>query len=230
MRRRVAFLVLLVGVLVAVLLVRVSGSSIDFWHGSDANDAGADTAQLGSDGPLVGSLGAGPAVRLNDPQSLGDQVASALDRWLAVGFFALVGAALLWFLVTRRRPPRPDRPDDGEPLFDVPRELAAAADHLGALLRQGSPRNAIVACWVALEAAVERSGLGHHPAETSTELTTRVLAHYSVDQHAIDELAALYREARFSVHDLDEHDRDLAASALDELAVQLKRGVVTSTS
>ncbi|CAN5825623.1 hypothetical protein BH24ACT5_BH24ACT5_17110 [soil metagenome] len=230
MRRRAAFLVVLVGVFVVVLLVRVAGSSIDFWNGSDTYEGGPDTEQLGSDGPLVGRLGAGPVVEPHEPRSLGDHIASTLDRWLAVGFLTLVGAALLWFLVTRRRRPQSDADDLAEPLFDVPRELAATADHLGPLLRQGSPRNAIVACWVALEAAVERSGLAHHPAETSTELTTRVLAHYSVDQHAIDELAALYREARFSLHELGEHDRDLAASALDELAVQLKRGVAAPTA
>lgn len=224
MRRRVAFLAVLVGVLVVVLLVRVSGSSIDFWNGTGTDEPGADTEQLGSDGPLVGSLGSGPVVELNEPRSLGDQIASTVDRWIAVAFLTLVGAALVWFLATRRRRPRTDEGELGDPLFDVPTELAATAADLGTLLQRGSPRNGIVACWVSLEAAVERSGLPHHPAETSTELTTRVLAHYSIDQHAIDELAALYREARFSAHELGEHDRDLAASALDELARQLQRG------
>jgi hypothetical protein len=44
-----------------------------------------------------------------------------------------------------------------------------------------------------------------------------VLARYTVDPEAITELAALYREARFSDHLLDESHRRTALDALDRL-------------
>ena len=53
------------------------------------------------------------------------------------------------------------------------------------------------------------------PADTSTELTERVLASRHVDPAAIARLAALYREARFSDHAMGEDARRAAIEALD---------------
>jgi len=49
---------------------------------------------------------------------------------------------------------------------DAPVQLAA--------LQEGTPRNAIVACWLRLEKAAGQAGVARHPAETSTEFTARV--------------------------------------------------------
>ncbi len=108
----------------------------------------------------------------------------------------------------RRRPPATplaqvaDRVD----LVDV----EAAARHLS----RGTPRNAIVACWMQLEADAGVAGLARADAETSAEYVARVVASASVDTAPIGELAALYREARFSRHDLDERHRTRAVAAL----------------
>jgi hypothetical protein len=48
-----------------------------------------------------------------------------------------------------------------------------------------------------------------------------VLSNYPVARDAIDELAALYREARFSRHELGEHQRDRAVAALRRLHADL---------
>ena len=78
------------------------------------------------------------------------------------------------------------------------------------------PRNAIVECWLRLEAAVIAAGVERAPSDTSAELTERVLASCQVDGAAISTLAALYREARFSEHPMGEESR---RSAIDALGV-----------
>lgn len=93
-------------------------------------------------------------------------------------------------------------------------DVESARDALAA----GSPRNAIVACWMQLERDAARAGLPRLVAETSAEYVERVVAASSVDPAPIEELAALYREARFSRHDLQHHHRARASAALDRVA------------
>jgi hypothetical protein len=121
----------------------------------------------------------------------------------------------------------PEEPDF-DVLPDVQAALAEAAEEQRQELLTGSPRNAIVACWVRLEEVVERAGLPRDRTETSTEFTARVLSTYVVDRSAIDTLAALYREARFSAHELSEPHRRRAIAALDELHAQLRRPRTTA--
>ena len=112
-------------------------------------------------------------------------------------------------------------PAAGPSPFDVVADMAAIidadADAQRAALRHGSPRNAIVECWLRLEAAVLAAGVRQEPADTSTELTVRVITSYDVDSVAIERLAALYREARFSEHSMGEDARRAAIEALDEI-------------
>jgi len=107
--------------------------------------------------------------------------------------------------------------------------VAADAEAQRAALRHGAPRNAIVECWLRLEAAVVAAGVRRDPADTAEELTRRVLANAHVDRTAIDRLAALYREARFSTHTMDETDRRAAITALDTVHAGLA-GTDTSTA
>ena len=120
------------------------------------------------------------------------------------------------------------RPPNEQVDFDVLPDVAAAivdeaAEHRAVLMR-GSPRNAIVRCWVRLETDVADAGLVRDPSDTSAEFTERVLARYSVDPAAIHELGVLYREARFSEHPIGEDARDAALEALDRLHAALDRG------
>lgn len=87
---------------------------------------------------------------------------------------------------------------------------------------QGDPRNAVVACWVALEDGVSRAGLERSPAETSVDLATRVLTRWQVDPTAVAALAELYREARFSRHPVTEQQRDQAVAILDQINGDLR--------
>lgn len=86
---------------------------------------------------------------------------------------------------------------------------------------EGSPRNAIVAAWISLEQVAERAGVPHLPADTSTDFALRMLSTHTVDRDALEELAALFREARFSTHDLTERHRSQARECLAHLRLQL---------
>ncbi|MGA9748583.1 MAG: DUF4129 domain-containing protein, partial [Nocardioides sp.] len=85
----------------------------------------------------------------------------------------------------------------------------------------GSPRNGIVACWARLEDAVADAGVPRNRHETSAEFTVRVLHVLDLDPRAIGDLARLYREARFSEHELAESARDDARDALARLQSDL---------
>lgn len=147
-----------------------------------------------------------------------------LQAILRVLLVTAVIAAIIAMLATgyRRRPRlRWHRRSSGDGDFDVLPDVAAAvvdeAVAQRAMLLTGAPRNAIVRCWLRLERDVAAAGLNRRPADTSAEFTERVLANYSVDPAAIRDLAGLYREARFSEHELDEGARHAALDALDRL-------------
>jgi hypothetical protein len=135
-----------------------------------------------------------------------------IPPWIGAVFEAILltaaVAALVYLAVLawRRRPRLRWRRRRVRGDLDVVPDLAAAvaadADEQRAALRRGTPRNAIVECWLRLERAVEEAGFVRRPSDTSTELTERVLADSLVDRRALRRLAALYREARFSDHRL----------------------------
>lgn len=147
-----------------------------------------------------------------------------------LSLFALGLAALLIFGYwdsrrgRRQRPPEIADPDpDAADVPDLPERLAATTSSQLSALYEGAPRNAIVACWLALEEVAADVGIPRRPAETSAEFTRRVLARYVVDSTAINELAVLYREARFSEHALTEVHRRAAIDALGALDTALRR-------
>jgi hypothetical protein len=79
-----------------------------------------------------------------------------------------------------------------------------------------------VACWLRLEQVIAAAGFPRHRSETSAEFTVRVLKVLDVDPRAISALARLYREARFSTHELGEDARTTAESALLRLHEDLQ--------
>lgn len=128
----------------------------------------------------------------------------------------------------RRPPPRADHVD-----FDVldspdqlAEEIARGAEAQRELLLTGTPRNGIVAAWDRFEMQAANVGLGRLQWETSTEFTLRVLEAVHADGQAVSTLAGLYHEARFSTHELDEHRRDAALTALGEIHDSLAAGRV----
>lgn len=150
--------------------------------------------------------------------------------WLKVLTWAFVVAilativGLLVFLALAlrdQRGPRRRREQRDEVAFgvlDAPsrlvEEMIGDAGAQDAVLREGDPRNAIVAAWQRFEVQGEAAGVGRHPWETSSEYAIRVLDLVSADSGAVNRLATLYREARFSEHPVTEDHRTRALEAL----------------
>jgi hypothetical protein len=151
--------------------------------------------------------------------------------WLLTAFAWAVLTGLLALLLLalvrawRRRPQRHRiEPTTAAALPTVAETVNDAEAELQEVLLRGSPRNAIVRCWVRLEQAVAAAGIAPRPSETSLEFTTRVLAAMTVDDASLRRLGALYREARFSRHELGEPQRRAAIASLTELLEQVGTG------
>jgi hypothetical protein len=163
---------------------------------------------------------------------------STVMNGVAVVIMVLLLAVLLYWVYkaarwgvaewrARERPEAP--PEDVE--FDVLRERDALAREIadGAaaqrdLLSGGTPRNAIVEVWNRFETLAGNAGATRRPSETSSEFTLRVLSAVDADSSAVTRLAALYREARFSDHELTEEHRAAALSALAVIHAGLTAG------
>ena len=148
----------------------------------------------------------------------------ALVQILLVGTVLVVLLALARLLVAVLRKPHltvHEEPTFAVPL--VPTELLEAARQRLRDLESGEPRNAIVAAWLDLEGSAAATGLPRLPSETSTEYTERVIQAWAVDRDRLADLAALYREARFSVHPLGEEHRARAIADLRVLIADLER-------
>lgn len=125
---------------------------------------------------------------------------------------AIATVSLIRRLRTQRRVRRAgELPDTDDAVLDA---VTQATGRQQQLLQEGTPSNAVVACWVDLEQAVAAVGVARRPSETSAELTIRVLDALDVDRRALRTLAVLYREARFSAHPLTEQHRQSALEAV----------------
>jgi hypothetical protein len=142
--------------------------------------------------------------------------------WLV---YRVVRHLVVAFVHRRRPPPLPDDVafdvlDDPLPLAD---EILQDSEDQLAVLLGGTPRNAIVACWDRFEEQAERVRAAREPWETSSEFILRLLDAVSADAGAVTRLEMLYREARFSEHEIDESRRESAVEALESIHASLAR-------
>lgn len=221
------------GTAVALLFVAIAtAGEVRFSEGapSSGGDTGVDES-VTTVAPMTPDARPGDnAPRWEIPEWVGELVRIVLFVSLAIV------AVLVLLHAWRHRPTirwprrRRRRSDDFEVLDDVASSIAADAAAQRAALRSGTPRNAIVACWLRLEAAVLAAGVTPHPADTSTEFVERVLTGFRVEPDAIMRLGALYREARFSEHPIGEDARHDAISALDTVHAGLREAAVPAVA
>jgi hypothetical protein len=166
------------------------------------------------------------------------EVSGGLPDWAATA--ALIGLAVVLVVCVvlivvalirerlRQRPARVRRRPTGD---DTP-----IADDIVAVLDAGlldlsdtdqDPRRAVIACWLRLEQAAAAAGTPRQPGDTPGDLVGRLLAEQQVDASVLAELAAVYREARYAVHTVDERMRTDARTALQRLRADLAAAGVT---
>ncbi len=145
-------------------------------------------------------------------------VADSSAWWLAglvaVGVVA-IGLALSAWLRQRRQPALAALGEDPAP---DPLSEAASAGTV-ALHSHADPRTAIIACYAAMEHSLSGAGSPPAAADTPAEVLDRAfgLAHSA----AAETLTGLFRQARYSEHDLTEEHRTAALQALDRLRADL---------
>ena len=144
--------------------------------------------------------------------------------WWVLGGIALalllaVVVVLAIRVIRRRRRAAP--PESAREAPDRALLTDRRAAHQARMLRKGSPREAIIATWLDLERLVAAAGVPRRPSETSSELVVRVLDDREVPAAALTDLAALFREARFSTHEPTEALRERAAGDLDAVHAAL---------
>ncbi|MEV7601273.1 DUF4129 domain-containing protein [Kitasatospora sp. NPDC089797] len=91
-------------------------------------------------------------------------------------------------------------------------------------------RAAVIACYAAMEGSLADSGLPRHPWESPTDLLSRLLSDERIDAAAARELTALFREARYSTHRMDDGQVRRARTALDAIAARLAEARARETT
>lgn len=151
------------------------------------------------------------------------QAADLAKVWWVLGGIALTLLLAVVVLAIRanRRRRRAAPPESAREAPDRVLLTDRRAARQARMLRKGSPREAIIATWLDLERLVAAAGVPRRPSETSSELVVRVLDDREVPAAALTDLAALFREARFSTHELTEALRERAAGDLDAVHAAL---------
>ncbi|MBM9440230.1 DUF4129 domain-containing protein [Actinacidiphila bryophytorum] len=156
-------------------------------------------------------------------QSSGDKGISVPHVVLTIALVALVLALLLaayrlWRLLRRSEEPQPAetyRPAEQEVLAD------AVDSGRRALLGGSDARAAVIACYAAMEASLGQSGVARRASDSPQDLLERAAGSGLLTGPHASDLTALFREARYSTHPMDDTHRGRAAAALDGIAAQL---------
>jgi hypothetical protein len=154
----------------------------------------------------------------------------------AFGYLAGATVALLLIVAfgivrqARRAGQPPTLPQDGirtapRHVPRGPERLARAAElgleEIGDLSRD--PRAAIIACYVAMERALAHApGAVPLDSDTPSEVLARAVQHHALSAESATELVALFTEARFSPHVMNEVHREAAIQALRRVLAELR--------
>jgi hypothetical protein len=86
-------------------------------------------------------------------------------------------------------------------------------------------REAVVRAWLLLGEAAAVAGTPRRPAESAREYARRLAETHRLPSDSLERLAALYREARFSNHEVVPEQRDVARADLFALQTALAHNV-----
>ena len=211
---------------IAVAVLAASSGKVQLWVvASNTSDSPAPAVERPQPTNESSSPTPDDGVDVNLPEWVGPAL-QALAIGIATVVVAFAAYAVAGGRTQRRvRWPRwrvlPEQSQATEPFPDDDAlDIDIAAAHLA--LAGGDPTDAIIAAWMQLESDAAAAGLPRHDHETSAEYAERVVARASVDPAPIGELAALYREARFSRHQLGDAHRERAQAALHRVEAALR--------
>ncbi|WP_263995624.1 DUF4129 domain-containing protein [Mycobacterium yunnanensis] len=228
-RGRPTWRIVLIGVavLVGVLLAYAALSRLTVGLGDDADGTGATTAPAESAPPETGgSAGAATPVADDEP---GTNLLTYF--YAATGVFLVVLTVGTIVASRRRTVPSEAVPDVGpsDAAAGTRAESLALAAEVGLaevedLSRE--PRKAIIACYAAME---RRLSLLPEAAprdfDTASEVLARAVDHHALAPDSATQLVALFEEARFSPHVMDEGHRDAAVAVLTAVLDELRSRV-----
>jgi hypothetical protein len=191
--------------------------------------SGKESSAPGEDfGPGSGAPPTGDGLKRADVPQSDPTVVGAVElvmKLVLVVVVVIVLVAIGRALLDRWRARRVSEPSAVAAVDVVPEVLLEAALEGERQLARGTPANAVIAAWVALEDAVRSAGVRDDDSRTASELVTAVLRSHRVDRAPLDALAGLYREARFSRHPIAEEQRTLAREALLQVQADLRRAM-----
>ena len=156
--------------------------------------------------------------RLTGPVAAPGQTGTAflLGAVAAVLAVAVLVVTALWLRHRRRAGSAPHgQAAAPSPLADA---VAAGSAALGAT---AGAREAIIACYAAMEGSLATAGSPRRAADTPEELLNRAEGDGTIRTPAARRLTALFREARFSPHRLADAQRRAAMAALDDIGRDL---------
>lgn len=168
--------------------------------------------------PTESALGTAPPAH--------DSLAVGIPAMVILGLLLLlvvVGLVLLAGLIGRPRWRRWTRRETAADVAVGPAGTAipAAVDRALEVIEDPDAREAVIRTWLLLGAAAAEAGTPARPAETAAEYARRLAAARDLPADSLERLAALYREARFSDHEVRPGQREQARAELHRLRAAL---------
>jgi hypothetical protein len=136
---------------------------------------------------------------------------------LVILVIAAIGIGSYIVAERRRRPPL--ELDDAVAAIEVADDLDDSLDDLRA---EPDPRRAVIAAYARLELSLARAGLARREDETAEEYVSRILDRLDVERRPVKRLTALYTEAKFSQHVVDDRMKDDAIDSLGQIRDELR--------